>query len=407
MADKRTEKGKRRKNRWLKRLPSRMFRRVRYVKPFDIAIEEHKPHWYDDGFGAIYFDEDYYTAKSDEVRQEMAAKYIEFWNGFKKYLNARDITLFDNSIDNVNNLDFGSVAGEPNISVMIKGRNGYKVGLKLSSYDRLYAEIEIGKLPKFDEKRLAMDMDWIKGYLERYIRVWDNNDSRVISRGYGRNIHLWKRDGTLYFCTAFREHEEGGDITTDEARYRWLYKMTKIAMDIADERQYDFDTHSPAECKKYIEGLKLEGRTITRVCDIGWVSDKYEDDGIRIMLDGEFAVSLDDGRSVGFNFSAASHMRVNVMDDWDVFEIERPWRSKPKCSEILEELVGAKIAKVEVVTTRDSDDLGDAYWELDFDIDKHDEYIHKLVLTLDNGRELIIETAIDWTHLHLVSHKKS
>lgn len=364
---------------------------VKPKKVFDIAISEHSPHWYDDSFEQVYLEEDYCPSKTIEERQRIMAHYITFWDGFKKYLHDRDVTTFDDSINKIKDMDFSNCE-YPSVYATFKGKNGYEVKVKLSAYTRLFAEIDIGKLPKYGKRSIAVT----KHYLYRYIKEWENRSIESIGRGYGKNIHLFEKDGILYFCTAFKEHDDGGDFANLDNKYKWLYRMIKIASDLANEKYHDFDTYSPAEYKLFLDNLALKGRTITNIFDNNFVLDYYSERH-RVEMDGRFTFALDDGRTIGFMFERASHPSIDLLDEWDlpgtIFKDGRPeWRN----SEIFNELVGKKIKRVNVVSSKDVDDLLDAYWDEDFD-EHQEEFIVRLEFILNDGNILTIEPGIDWT----------
>ena len=390
------DKSKKKKSKGILR---RMFSSRSLKKPFDTAIESHSPHYYDDGFEQIYLEEDYCTAKTVGERKKILADFVKYWDGFKKYLHERDIGDFDESIKKIKDMDFSNFE-YPSIYVTFSGTSGHKVEVKLSAYSRLFAEVKIGMLPDFGKPSVAV----VKKYLSRYISNWNlgrYNAKEMPQKGYGRNIHLlWDNDGVLYFCTAFEEHDENsGEITSVDIEYRWLYKIIKIATDIANERYDDFETYLPAEYKKFINSLKLEYKTITGVMNNNAILDCYKD-RIFIEMDGKFTLSFDDGRIIGFSFGEASHPSVDIMDDWDVLDI--PDRDgEKKSSEIFKDLIGAKITKINIITSKNVDDMGWAYWNLEWDETKQDEYIIKLQLVLDDKNVLAIEPGEDWTNVSL------
>ena len=373
---------------------------MRYRKPFDPEMDAQAPYGYDNYVDEARYQEKYET--SNEVdKQKMLNEQIEYWKKFEKYLHKYDIHFFDESLKNAKKVIEDNPSYIPEICGEIKNTNGFRVKIRLSTYIRLFASIQMD-LP-FCAKT---DFSHIEFVLENYVTEWGFPLEKSLSNeafGIGENLHIHAmQTGQFDFCTSFKDHETGR-FDEIESDFQWFMRIIAIAREIVSYEGDFVSTHA-TECREYLENLCLEGHKIIAVKNNNYLDDTFSE-GVGIEMGGFFTLELDDGRMIGFSFDKASSVAIMQFYDWNLIENEERASdqfSKQTTAEIFEGLIGKKIADVRVEATDNVDDVLDGYWPEDLS-EKQGDFIRCIQIKFTDGAKLLIDAGDDWTDVELQS----
>ena len=164
-----------------------------------------------------------------------------------------------------------------------------------------------------------------------------------------------------------------------------------------------YDTYLPSELDKILSGLKLRGRTITKIESPSRIEsslkterlkgDKYSLTRKNAEVDSLTILTLDDGRRIWFTFSSGSHVCVGTNTDIDSDE----------CDATITNLFGSivmgkKIKNYKIHKTKDALKLSRSIPYIDKGLDKNQKvFIRKLDLIFEDNDGISFENEYDYT----------
>ena len=171
-----------------------------------------------------------------------------------------------------------------------------------------------------------------------------------------------------------------------------------------------YDTYLPAELKKILSNLKLEGRTITKIESPSYVFGSIKKDRLDIEtgkyetwykdaeIDMLTLLTLDDGRRVGFDFSSASRVSIHINPDFDMEKHAEYKDDDVSVASILSNIVGKKIKGFYIQKTDNIDKVFESGGFIDGGFNEDQEsFIMRFGINFEDGGCLYFENNIDFT----------
>lgn len=166
-----------------------------------------------------------------------------------------------------------------------------------------------------------------------------------------------------------------------------------------------YDTYLPTELGKILSDLKLQGRIITNIESDSYIEsstkterlevDKYSLTHQDAEADSAIILTLDDGRKIGFDLCAASHVTIYVNPDTDIEENE----SYATITELFKDIVIGK--KIKNFTIHDTEKFTDVSFPLpyiDDGLSKDQKiFIKRLDLVFEDNDCISFENTYDFT----------
>ena len=171
-----------------------------------------------------------------------------------------------------------------------------------------------------------------------------------------------------------------------------------------------YDTYLPAELERILSNLKLEGRTITKIespsCVFSSIkkdrldaeTGKYETWYKDVEIDMLTLLTLDDGRRIGFDFSSASHVCIDINPDFDINKWTDREEDEISVADLFSDIIGKKIKGFYVQKSGNMNKILKHGGFIDGGFNyNQDFFITRLDINLEDGGCLYFENNIDFT----------